>query len=207
MSRDKLSQGARSMRLPVQRPVGVNRSLSFEDWQLSRKIPTQPLGKDNVTSTLQSVIPEYTHPADKRLSNAPPSIAANIILLVDDNDINLKIISTYMKKLGQNYSTAVNGKEAVDKYTQQPRQYSCILMDISMPIMDGFEATRQIRAHEHKTHIHPVPIFALTGLASDGAHREALDSGVDVFLTKPVRLKVLRSLLETRGILKQDSPS
>lgn len=63
-------------------------------------------------------------------------------LLVDDNAINLKILSTYVKKLSRKFSTATNGKEALNAYKKTPAAYSCIFMDISMPVMDGLEATR-----------------------------------------------------------------
>ncbi|KAL1306269.1 hypothetical protein AAFC00_004357 [Neodothiora populina] len=71
-----------------------------------------------------------------------------------------------------------------------------ILLDISMPVMNGFEATRHIRAFEHRHKIEPATIVALTGLGSADAQREAYISGVDLFLTKPVRLKELTNLLK-----------
>ena len=123
------------------------------------------------------------------------------ILVVDDNYINRKILSAYLGKLHQSYETANNGKEAVDAFTSNPSQVAGILMDISMPIMDGFEATRKIRAYESKNQLQPVPILALTGLASDNAYREAQESGVDIFLTKPVRLNTLVEAMERVSIL------
>lgn len=124
------------------------------------------------------------------------------ILLVDDNHINLKILSAFMGKLGRPYEIAVNGKEAVDAYTARPAQYDAILMDISMPIMDGLEATRRIRAFEHKSkRRRMVAVLALTGLASDSIHKEASDSGVDLFMTKPVRLKTLSEALQSVNVL------
>ncbi|KAJ4258963.1 hypothetical protein NW762_008051 [Fusarium torreyae] len=123
-------------------------------------------------------------------------------LLVDDNHINLKILSAFMKKLQLVYDTATNGKDAVDKYTQAPGSYACILLDISMPVMNGFEAAKHIRTFENKNGIeHGVPIFALTGLASEEAQREAYGSGFDLFLLKPVRLQALGETLEKQGIL------
>jgi len=71
-----------------------------------------------------------------------------------------------------------------------------ILMDINMPILNGFEATRLIRAFEHQHGIQPAHIIALTGLGSASAQQEAFSSGVDLFLTKPVRLKELTKLLD-----------
>lgn len=123
------------------------------------------------------------------------------ILLVDDNHINLKILSAHMGKLGCMYESVVNGKQAVDAYARNPTEWAGILMDISMPVMDGLEATRRIRALEHRNQLRAVPILALTGLASDSAHREALESGVDVFLTKPVRLKMLSENMEKMRLL------
>jgi CheY-like chemotaxis protein len=125
-------------------------------------------------------------------------------LLVDDNHINLKLLSAYMKKMGLKYQIAMNGKEALDTFAERPQDYACILMDISMPVMDGFEATRQIRARESKHGLEAVCIIALSGLASEDAHREAFGSGMDLFLTKPVKLKSLGSLLESRGLMKRE---
>ncbi|KAM0425071.1 hypothetical protein ACHAPT_009630 [Fusarium lateritium] len=125
-------------------------------------------------------------------------------LLVDDNFINLKILTSYMKKLKQPYQTATNGQEALSAYETDSGRYVCILMDISMPIMDGFEATRRIRAFEQRHGLKPALILALTGLASEEAQREAVVSGVDLFLTKPVRLKELGPILRSRGVIPKE---
>lgn len=124
-------------------------------------------------------------------------------LLVDDNAINLKILSSYMKKLNYKYNTACDGQEAVETFLNSPPgRYSCVFMDISMPVMDGFEATRRIRAFERETRApKPAAIFALSGLASAEAQQEAFASGIDLFLAKPVKLKELSSILTTRGLL------
>lgn len=108
-----------------------------------------------------------------------------------------------MKKLNYKYNTASNGQEAVDTFIQSPAgRYSCVFMDISMPVMDGFEATRRIRAFERERRApKPTPIFALSGLASADAQKEAFASGIDLFLSKPVKLKELSSFLELRGLL------
>lgn len=138
----------------------------------------------------------------------PPSPSRGLqvpleFLLVDDNAINLKILSSYMKKLDYKYNTASNGQEAVDTFSRAPPgRYRCIFMDISMPVMDGFEATRRIRAFERETRTPwPAAIFALSGLGSAEAQREAFASGIDLFLAKPVRLKELSSILASRGLL------
>lgn len=124
----------------------------------------------------------------------------NKILLVDDNHINLKVLSVYMKKLGFEFDTASDGKEAAGLFCVPQCPYSCVLMDISMPVMNGFESTRCMRAHERLRNLAHIPIIALSGLASEDAHNEAKGSGMDFFLTKPVKLKTLASFLESRGI-------
>ncbi|KAF9767823.1 hypothetical protein IL306_014951 [Fusarium sp. DS 682] len=122
-------------------------------------------------------------------------------LLVDDNPINLSVLCAYMKKLKSNYTTAADGLEAVERFQENPDQFSCILMDISMPRMDGIEATKQIRAFENKEDRDPVIILALTGLASATAQQDAYASGVDVFLSKPVKLKELSGILREKNLV------
>ncbi|KAG5661948.1 hypothetical protein KAF25_004187 [Fusarium avenaceum] len=144
-----------------------------------------------------------THPLQSdRTAVNPPEETARKFLLVDDNHINLKILSTYMKKLNLPYHTATNGKQAVDQYMESPKSYICILLDISMPVMNGFEAARQIREFENRQGIDKgVVIFALSGLASEEAQREAYESGFDLFLLKPVKLQVLGETLQQNGVL------
>ncbi|KAM0343668.1 hypothetical protein ACHAPU_008259 [Fusarium lateritium] len=121
-------------------------------------------------------------------------------LLVDDNPINLSVLCAYMKKLKSKYATAADGLEAVERFQENPDLFSCILMDISMPRMDGIEATKQIRAFENKKGREPVLILALTGLASASAQQDAYASGVDVFMSKPVKLKELSTILKEWGL-------
>ncbi|GAB7355615.1 hypothetical protein MBLNU459_g6339t3 [Dothideomycetes sp. NU459] len=136
------------------------------------------------------------------------------VLLVDDNRINLQLLSTFIKKQKHyRYEVATDGFQAFQVYqagparlsaadpapdgsTPSPRSYDFVLMDINMPVWDGLESTRQIRAFEQNHNLPPATIIALTGLASAGAQQEAFASGVDLFLTKPVRLKELTSILE-----------
>ncbi|KAI8274939.1 hypothetical protein K4K56_001608 [Colletotrichum sp. SAR 10_98] len=124
----------------------------------------------------------------------------DLFLLVDDNAINLRILSEYMKKLGHKYTTAMDGKQAVEAFRKSEGRYKCIFMDISMPVMDGFEATREIRVFETRKNIPRCQVFALTGLASASAQEEAFASGIDLFLTKPVKLKELSKILQTRDL-------
>ncbi|KAG9683720.1 hypothetical protein KCU95_g15559, partial [Aureobasidium melanogenum] len=134
------------------------------------------------------------------------------LLLVDDNAVNLRLITAYAKKHGHPKLTATNGLEAFEAYkaaalstTNSTPKPEVILMDISMPVMDGFEATRQIRAFERSNDLTPATIIALTGLGSAEAQEEAFVSGIDLFLTKPIKLdKLTKSLNEIRdGTVEQ----
>lgn len=126
--------------------------------------------------------------------------------------VNLRLITAYAKKHGHPKLTATNGLEAFEAYkaaalstTNSTPKPEVILMDISMPVMDGFEATRQIRAFERSNDLTPATIIALTGLGSAEAQEEAFVSGIDLFLTKPIKLdKLTKSLNEIRdGTVEQ----
>ncbi|KAI1869251.1 uncharacterized protein JN550_005881 [Neoarthrinium moseri] len=123
------------------------------------------------------------------------------ILIVDDNNINLKIMAAFLTKLKYTYTMAVNGLEALDIYTKAPAEYSCVLTDISMPIMDGLESTRRIREFERSGGHKPVVVIALTGLSGPEVRENAVASGVDLFLTRPLALKGLEKALIATGLL------
>ncbi|KAF9869648.1 histidine kinase-like protein [Colletotrichum karsti] len=159
-------------------------------------LPERPKNNSPMTSRqMQS----FDQPSKQHRGGGPK------FLLVDDNPININILASYMRKFGHRFETATNGQEALDRFEaaagQPADQFRLILMDISMPVMDGFESTRRIRAIERKLKLSRCNIFALTGLASTSAQQEAFASGIDLFLTKPVKLKELSKILENRGIL------
>ncbi|KAK6001675.1 hypothetical protein QM012_002165 [Aureobasidium pullulans] len=134
---------------------------------------------------------------------SPGEASKPCLLLVDDNPINLQLLVSYAKKNDHAMYRASDGQKAVETYKNAHLDASTvakpevILMDISMPVMDGFEASRQIRAFERHKGLKPVVIIALTGLGSSEAQHEAFVSGINLFLTKPVRLKELTRLLGT----------
>jgi CheY-like chemotaxis protein len=123
------------------------------------------------------------------------------ILLVDDNDINLKLLVRFVTKANYAYECATDGLQAVEAYKgasgDRNRAFRYVLMDISMPVMDGLAATREIREFEKRNRIEPrTVIVAMTGLASEMTQDDALRSGVDYFQIKPVIFKDLLKVLE-----------
>ncbi|KAJ5689061.1 hypothetical protein N7462_003453 [Penicillium macrosclerotiorum] len=120
---------------------------------------------------------------------------AKNILLVEDNNVNLKIIEACVKNTSFTYRTASNGLEAVELFKNE--RFDAVVMDISMPVMDGLSATREIRHHEKTNNLHRTSIIILTAALSADVQREANRSGVDKFLTKPTPLKQLREILQS----------
>jgi len=111
------------------------------------------------------------------------------ILVADDNAINVKVIGSMLQSLGLSCEVAADGCEAVRNCLS--RDYTAVLMDCQMPVMDGFEATRQIRAAGRTT----LPIIAVTAAASDRDRKQAVAAGMDDFLTKPIRRAELAGVL------------
>ncbi|GFP56077.1 hypothetical protein ACSS6W_006292 [Trichoderma asperelloides] len=114
------------------------------------------------------------------------------ILAAEDNLVNQKVLGRVLSSLGfQNFTIASNGAEAVSLLSAAPKAYDLVLMDISMPVMDGFEATRKIR-----TYGNPIPIIAMTAYALRGDSETCLEKGMDDYISKPVNInKLLQKLL------------
>lgn len=146
---------------------------------------------------LPLVSAEPALPAAPRLSRAP-SDAANAVrlLAVDDNEINRGVIEHLALQLGYEIDLVEGGREAVERISGGAR-YAVILMDCQMPDVDGYTATREIRAWEERTQSKRTPIVAVTAHALAGEEQKVRAAGMDGFLPKPVRLEALGSLLST----------
>lgn len=155
---------------------------------------------DPATPSLQPLVVPPPQPPSTALVNAPLHA-----LLVDDNSINRQLLVMFMKKHKFSYAEAADGQEALDAYKASclpgpnsdapSRRFDVVLMDISMPVMDGMEATRHIREFEKENGLTKSNVIALTGLASAQAQQEAEASGIDVFMPKPVKFAQLKKLL------------
>ena len=125
--------------------------------------------------------PDETQPIDAR------------VLLVDDNATNRKIVELMLKRQGVSYETAINGREAVTLFSEY--QPDIVLMDVSMPVMNGYEATQAIRVIEHTKGGQPCQIIGLTAHSSPEDRKACLEAGMDDHIAKPVKLDVLRRLI------------
>lgn len=123
------------------------------------------------------------------------------VLVVEDIDINQLLLVKLLATLGAESDVAENGKEAVEKFTESAvGQYDFIMMDIQMPVMDGYEATREIRTSAHPQ-AGTIPIIAMSANAFVEDVRRALNAGMNAHISKPVVYEQFKSILrETLGI-------
>ena len=113
------------------------------------------------------------------------------ILLVEDNEMNRDMLSRRLERKGYSIAIAVDGQQAVDMAASDPP--ALILMDMSLPVLDGWEATRRIKADARTRHI---PIIALTAHAMQGDEQKAKEAGCDDYDVKPVELPRLLEKME-----------
>ena len=114
------------------------------------------------------------------------------ILVVEDNRVNQLLAKKLLERMGYRISQAINGREAVNMVKDQV--YDLILMDIQMPEMDGFDATRAIRLAEAGREQH-LPIVAMTAHAMKGDQERCLASGMDNYITKPIKREQLENVI------------
>lgn len=125
-------------------------------------------------------------------SNRQPEQAAGKVLLAEDNKINRIVASGMLEKLGFDVDIAEDGQYALEKASSE--QYLAIFMDLDMPRMDGFEATRAIRALDSPNS--SVPIIAVTANLESGAREQCKDAGMDEYVPKPLKLSQLSKVLK-----------
>jgi CheY-like chemotaxis protein len=133
---------------------------------------------------------------DKALSfNHPHDVSPGVIMVVEDDMLNQVIARKVLTNLGYQVIVANNGQEGMDKLASA--DIDLILMDMQMPVMDGPEATRRIRAQDCQ-----LPILGFTANTSAEAHQACLDAGMHDVLTKPIQIDALSNALDQ--FLKSD---
>ncbi|POS83834.1 hypothetical protein EPUL_005284, partial [Erysiphe pulchra] len=211
--------------------ISKNSSQSLSESSVSENLSSPKLNEKQVTPSSKSdfftgqiTSPHINISRLPELQNSfstgeilDPSLKKDLcILLVEDNEINLRLLIATMRRLKLKYVTAQNGLEALNAYKENVGRFNAIFMgpstvitnsmfaatlanfriDISMPIMSGIESSKHIRAFEEENNLKPVTLIALTGAANESTRTEAFRNGIDLFLTKPVPMKAIRSILD-----------
>jgi len=116
------------------------------------------------------------------------------VLLAEDNPVNRALTQRLLEKLGCQVTTATDGQQALE--TWQQGSFDLIFMDCMMPRLDGYEATRQLRAQEARSGAEHTPVVALTASAMEQDEEHSRQAGMDIFVAKPVNIDMLRAVLE-----------
>ena len=148
---------------------------------------SKPMFMSDLRETLMSALGQkLTDASQELLPEEDADFKDRHILLVEDNELNREIAQEILREYGFRVDTAENGAVAVEKgRTAAPGSYDLVLMDVQMPVMDGYTATRQIRALEDPA-LAGIPILAMTANAFDEDRRNAMESGMNGFLSKPI---------------------
>ena len=148
---------------------------------------SKPMFMSDLRETMMTALGQkMTDASQELLPEEDADFKDRHILLVEDNELNREIAQEILREYGFRVDTAENGAVAVEKVrTAAPGSYDLVLMDVQMPVMDGYTATRQIRALEDPA-LAGIPILAMTANAFDEDRRNAMESGMNGFLSKPI---------------------
>jgi CheY-like chemotaxis protein len=131
-----------------------------------------------------------------------PEPIAGHVLLVEDNPVNALVAEASMAQMGLTITLVTDGQQALDLLIPGPHPYDIVLMDCQMPVLDGLEATRRLRIHEHDTGSPNVPVVALTANALPQDRQRCTAAGMDDHLAKPFRHGELAAVLRRHLVHK-----
>jgi signal transduction histidine kinase/ActR/RegA family two-component response regulator len=129
----------------------------------------------------------------KALNRGEAIASHRMVLVLEDNEINQQVVANQLETLGFSYDIARNGREGLELWYKGREEYTLVLCDIHMPVVDGYEFTQTVRAHEESDS--RIPILALTANATKGEKQHCLNIGMNEYLTKPVSLDQLQTAL------------
>ena len=164
---------------------------------------SKPMFMSDLRETLLNAIGQkQNNRTDAILASVNADFKNKQILLVEDNELNSEIAVEILKEYGFRVDTAENGVEAVERIRNStPGEYDLVLMDVQMPVMNGYEATHQIRSLDNPE-LAGITILAMTANAFDEDRKKALEAGMNGFLSKPIIIEelihTLQSNLETK---------
>ncbi len=163
-----------------------------------------------LSSLWQALAPHFNHenPDAQAPADNEHALEGRYFLVAEDNELNAEILSEMLDMEGARCDITPNGKEALEQFlAAAPGTYDMILMDVQMPVMNGYEATEAIRASEHPE-ARTIPIVAMTANTFAEDVRRAMDAGMDGHLAKPIDMKAVRetvsNLLQQKHTTQQE---
>jgi CheY-like chemotaxis protein len=182
-------------------PLNSRVMLEHPTWATISFIQT-PIRKSKLIQTIEEMIKVTENRGNgniihKEKEGFPPQSSAFAalplkILLAEDNIVNQNLVKIMLSKVGHRVELANNGREAIEKLIKTDDPFDLIFMDIQMPIMDGLEATKIIRSRGYGD----IPIIALTASAMEEDRLSCLKVGMDDYLAKPVRIEIVKEVIE-----------
>ncbi|WP_153558690.1 transporter substrate-binding protein [Roseimaritima sediminicola] len=161
------------------------------DSDLFEVVLPKPLRRSTLMRALATSLTAWQ---PKKTVAAPPAAEPRRILVVEDSAVNQMVAKAFLTNHGHDVTIAENGRVALDLLTD-PHAFDLVLMDVQMPVMDGLQATRQLRQWEAEKGWSRLPVVALTGNAMQEEQDECLAAGMDGCLTKPLVMSDLQSLV------------
>ena len=157
---------------------------------------SKPLFMSELRTCLNSIVSTDKDPQSREEQQTQSKHHSGRILLAEDNELNQEIAAAILTEAGFTVEIASNGQLAVDMLSaSEPGYYQLILMDVQMPVMDGYTATRTIRALPNRQ-LASIPILAMTANAFEEDRRDALQAGMNGHIAKPINIKKLLSTLD-----------
>lgn len=158
---------------------------------------SKPMFMSDLRESLMTALGQKMAKSDSiLLAQKTASFAGKHLLLAEDNELNREIAVEILGEYGFCIDTAENGQVAVEKIAaSSPGEYDVVLMDIQMPLVDGYEATRRIRALENPV-LSTIPILAMTANAFDEDRKAAMECGMNGFLSKPIDIEEVLQVLQ-----------
>jgi len=163
----------------------------------------KPIRRRDLREAIEVALGKAAPAADEVLKKKKEEAGPQQILLVEDNADNQLLFSAFLKQTPHRVDIAENGKVGVEKFTTG--EFDLVFMDMEMPVMDGYTATRMIRKWESEKNRNPVPIIALTAHALKGKEQESLKSGCTSHMTKPFKKNELLETIAKHSALPTDS--
>lgn len=196
----KQSPSLKDVPLVLMTSVKDKLNITQEKLPLFNRIMLKPIKTSRITNSLFHIF-SIEHDEDEYALEKNPAVEKNKakigsgirVLLCEDNEVNMKVAMMILKRMNLAIDVAENGQEAINKFLHV--KYDIILMDCMMPIVDGYQATGEIRKFEKENKLPPITIIALTANATEEDRQKCLNAGMDGFVTKPIKREIVEKCI------------